>query len=80
MEADLKTPEDKQLDEGDSDGEHSEALSGVRPTGKMKADTNNPSGNEIDSKKFDDDEAREREMVGGVSMESSLRVIFRILS
>ncbi|CAG9536924.1 unnamed protein product [Cercopithifilaria johnstoni] len=74
MEADLKTPEDKQMDEGDSDGEHSEASAAVRSTTKMNAtDANKPSSNEIGGKKLGGDEVKEREVVGGVSMESSLR-------
>lgn len=76
MEADLKTPEDKQTDEGDSDGEHSETSAAMRSTAKMNTtDTNKPSGSEIGGKRLDGDEVKEKEIVGGISMESSLRVI-----
>ncbi|EFO22869.1 hypothetical protein LOAG_05613 [Loa loa] len=74
MEADLKTPEEKQVDEGESDGEHSETSAATRSIAKMNTeDANKPSDSEIGGKKLDDDEVMEREMVGGVSMESSLR-------
>ncbi|VDP13826.1 unnamed protein product [Onchocerca flexuosa] len=72
MEADLKTPEDKQMDEGESDGEHSETSAAVHSTAKMNT-TNKPSDSETGSKKLDGDKVKESEMVGGISMESSLR-------
>lgn len=76
MEADLKTPEDKQVDEGDSDGEHSETSGAMCST--AKTDANKPSGSEIGGKKLFGDEVKGREVVGGVSVESSLRVIFKL--
>ncbi|VDM08004.1 unnamed protein product [Wuchereria bancrofti] len=70
MEADLKVPEDKQVDEGESDGEHSET-SAMRANAKSNTtDANKPSDSD---KKLDDDEVKETEIVGGVSMESSLQ-------
>ncbi|VDK86264.1 unnamed protein product [Litomosoides sigmodontis] len=71
MEADLKTPEDKQVDEGDSDGEHSETSGAMCST--EKTDSNKPSGNEVGGKKLFGAEVKGRELVGGVSVESSLR-------
>ncbi|MCP9262605.1 Pinin [Dirofilaria immitis] len=72
MEADLKTPENKQIDEGESDAEHSETPVTMRSSAKMNA-TNKPSDSEIGSKNVDGDETKEREVVAEVSMESSLR-------
>ncbi|VDO36156.1 unnamed protein product [Brugia timori] len=74
MEADLKIPEDKQVDEGESDGEHSETSAAKRSTAKSNTtEANKPSDSEIGDKKLDDDEIKETEIVGGVSMESSLQ-------
>lgn len=79
MEADLKTPEDKQGDEGESDGEHSESSAAMRSAAKMNITDSKPLDSETGVKKLDDDdEIKEREVVGGVSMESSLQVVFRV--
>ncbi|VDN89801.1 unnamed protein product [Brugia pahangi] len=74
MEADLKIPEDKQVDEAESDGEHSETSAAMRSTAKSSTtEAAKPSDSEIVDKKLDDDEIKETEIVGGVSMESSLQ-------
>ncbi|KAK6107642.1 pinin/SDK/memA/ protein conserved region family protein [Brugia pahangi] len=74
MEADLKIPEDKQVDEAESDGEHSETSAAMRSTAKSSTtEATKPSDGEIVDKKLDDDEIKETEIVGGVSMESSLQ-------
>lgn len=72
MEADLKTPGDKQAEEGESDGEHSQTSATVRSFVKADDDTVISADTENVDKKPDIDDSEKKEVVEEVSMESSI--------
>lgn len=75
MEADLKTPEDKQVEEGDSDGEHSQ-LATMRSIVKTNTDANKSADMDTNDEKPNSDEIKDKDEGGDISVESSMPVNF----